>query len=360
MVHPLDNSACCRASCAQSSKHDRSLLLEPKDGEMSMNLRAFRRTRGIALQTELLEDRNLLSTSTSVPLPATSAVSFAGEFYTVSAQAGKASILLQNSEAPGANGLPTASSEQVYLSFGSGTAVPGVDYTPGGQTVIFSAGQSSQTVQLPILPGSSSEGTRTVELELSTAPGAQPFAAAYLDITHNSDTTPPTVIATKAITKGPDVTGFVITFSKDMAPGPVQDVNNYAIGNPHTIHIVRSAQWAITTHTLTLKSAVYDPTNHSVTLRLQKGVRKSPYFMIMDRGSYDLMNQAVQSTEQNNQASQSPLLPPISAITDSAGNPLDSTHSGTPDGSLVALVGVGKAGRKFVASAEGTGSSMKP
>jgi hypothetical protein len=353
MVRPLDNSACCQASFAQCSKSDRPFLSQPKDGEMSTNLRAFRRARGAALQAELLEDRNLLSFGGS--LPTAPAVSFAGEFYTASAQAGKADVLLQNNEVPGVDGSITTSPVQVYLSLGSGTAVPGLDYTPGGQTVNFSAGQSSATVQLPVLAGSSSEGTRTVELELSTAPGSAPFAAAYLDITHNSDTTPPTVVATKAITKGPDVTAFVITFSKDMAPGTVQDVNNYAIGNPHTLHIVISAQWAITTRTLTIKSAVYDPTSHSVTLKLQKGVRKFPYFTIMDRQSFDLMNQAVQSTEQNNQTSQSPLLPPISAITDSTGNPLDSTHSGTPDGSLVALAGVGKVGRKLVKLAEGTG-----
>jgi hypothetical protein len=304
---------------------------------MSMNIRAFRRARGASVQAELLEDRNLLSTGTPLPMPFPSAVSFAGEFYTVSASAGKADILLQNNEIPGVDGSITTSPAQVYLSFGSGTAVPGVDYTPGGQSVNFSAGQSSVTVQVPVLPGSPSEGTRTVELELSAAPGGQPFAAAYLDITHNSDTTPPTVIATKAITRGPDVTGFVITFSKDMTPLPAQDVNNYAIGNPHSLHFVRRAQWVVTTHTLTIKSAVYDPTSHSVTLKLQKGVRKAPYFMIMDRQSYDLMNQAVASTQQNNPASQTPLLPPISAITDSTGNPLDSTHSGTPDGSLVAL-----------------------
>jgi Calx-beta domain len=325
---------------------------------MSLNLRASRRSRGTALQAELLEDRNLLSIG--APLPASSAVSFSAEFYTVSAGAGTASILLQNNEAPGADGSPTASPEQVYLSFGSGTAVPGVDYTPGGQAVSFSAGESSKTVQLPILPGSPSEGTRVVEVELAAAPGSQPFAAAYLDITHNSDTTPPTVIATKAITKGAKITAFVITFSKDMAPGPIQDVNNYAIGNPRTLRYVKSAQWVTTTQVLPLRSAVYDPTSHSVTLALRKGLRTFPYFTIMDRQSFDLLNQAVQMTQQNTQASPSPIIPQISAITDTTGNPLDSTHSGTPDGALLALVGVGKAGRKFLASVNQVASSMKP
>jgi hypothetical protein len=168
------------------------------------------------------------------------------------------------------------------------------------------------------------------------------------------------VIATKAITKGPKITAFVITFSKDMAPGPVQDVNNYAIGNPRKLRYVKSAEWVTTTQVLPLRSAVYDPTRHSVTLTLQKGIRKFPYFTIMDRQSFDLLNQAVQMTQQNTQASPSPLIPQISSITDTTGNPLDSTHSGTPDGALLALVGVGKAGRKFLASVNRVAASMKP
>jgi hypothetical protein len=290
------------------------------------------------------------------------AISFSGEFYTVSAQTGTASITLQNNQFPGPLGSPTTSPEQVYLSFGSGTAVPGVDYTPGGQTVNFSSGQTSATVPLPILPGSPSEGTRVVELDLSATPGSAPFADAFLDITHNSDTTPPTVVASKAITKGHEVTGFVITFSKDMAPGPVQDVNNYAIEDPRSMHIAQSAQWAIATRLLPIQSAVYDPGSHSVTLTLRKGVRKYPYFTIMDRQTLDSLNQAVQMaaqlSQQNRQTSPSGPLPQISSITDTTGNPLDSTHSGTPDGSLYTIVGIGKAGQRFLQSISRSASSL--
>jgi hypothetical protein len=340
---------------------------------MVRNTRASRRARGVALQAERLEDRQLLSTvgslipgvpaspgagaslppqlqSVGTSLPVSSAINFSSEFYTVSAPTGTASITLQNNQFPGPSGSPTTSAEHVYLSFGSGTAIPGVDYTPGGQSVNFSSGQTSATVPLPILPGSPSEGTRVVELDLSTAPGSTPFAAAFLDITHNSDTTPPTVVATKAVTKGPNVTGFVITFSKDMAPGPVQDVNNYAIEDPRSMHVVQSAEWVTATRLLPIKSAVYDSRRHSVTLTLRKGVRKFPEFTIMDRQTYDAMNQAVQMSKQNSPTSPPEMLPQISPITDRTGNPLDSNHSGTPDGSLYTLAGNGKAGRRLVES----------
>jgi hypothetical protein len=341
----------------QEAKQFQGFLSQNKDVEMSLNPRASGRACGTILQAELLEDRQLLSGGAS--LPASAAISFASEFFTASAQAGTASILLQNNLSPGADGLPTASPQQAYLSYGGGTAVPGVDYVPGGQTVSFSAGQSSDTIQLPLLPGSPSEGTRVVELELSTAPGGQPFAAAYLDITHNSDTTPPTVIATKALTKGPEVTAFVITFSKAMAPGPIQNVNDYAIEDPRSIRPIRGAEWSVATRLLPLKSAAYDPTSHSVTLTLQKPTRKYPYFMIMDRQSFDMTNDAVAIAQEKTHSSPSPLLPQISPITDTTGNPLDSTHSGTPDGSLVAIVGVGKAGAKFVASLNQSAASMQ-
>ncbi len=285
-------------------------------------------------------------------------MSFSDEFYTASAQSGTASITLANSEAPGPDGSPTASTEQVYLSFGSGgTAVPGVDYTPGGQTVNFSAGEGTVTVQLQILPGSAAEGTRTVALDLSTAPGAQPFAVAYLDITHNSDTTPPNVVSTKALTKGPDVTGFVITFSKEMAVGPIQDVQNYAIEDPRSIRILPRIQSTIDTHYLPIKSAVYNSATDSVTLNLAKKTRKYAAFMIMDTGTANAFNEADQLAEQyaknpSSAGSEPQLIQQVSPITDSNGNPLDSTHSGTPDGELVAIATIGKAGKKLAAETQ--------
>jgi hypothetical protein len=320
---------------------------------MTTNHRASRCARASALQTELLESRQLL-TSGSLPSVA-NAVSFSEGFYTVSAQSGTASITLDNNELPGLDGSSSSSPEQVYLSFGSsGTAVPGVDYTAGGQTVNFGASEGTLTVQLPILPGSASEGTRTVALDLSTAPGAQPFAVAYLDITHNSDTTPPTVVSTKALTKGPAVTGFVITFSKEMAPGPVQDVENYAIEDPRSIRVLPRIQSMIDTHYLSIKSAVYNSATDSVTLTLAKKTRKYSAFMIMDTATANAFNEADQLAEQYAKnpslaGSEPQLIQQISPITDSNGNPLDSTRSGTPDGELFALATIGKAGKKLAA-----------
>jgi hypothetical protein len=117
---------------------------------------------------------------------------------TVSDQAGFAAITLDNAaDGPIPTTLPPA---QVYLSFGGGTAVPGVDYTPVNQSVSFAAGQGSATVQIPVLPGNPSEGSRIVEIDIAPAAGAQPTSAGFLLITHNANTMPPKVIGTRMIT----------------------------------------------------------------------------------------------------------------------------------------------------------------
>jgi len=277
-------------------------------------------------RAERLESRQLLS------------VYFDSSTYTVSAQAGTVSVTIDNDLGPS----PTPPT-QVVVSLGGGTAVPGVDYTPASQTVSFAANQGKRAVQIPVLPGSPSEGTRVLELELSPAAGSPPTSATFVVITHNSDTTPPTVTATKALTKGPYITGLVITFSKDMAAGPVQDVNNYAIDDPRSLRPVKGAEAVIATRLIKLKSAVYNPSTHSVTLTTAGKVKKFPFFTIMDQWSANELNLVGQKTPPT--AAQ--LLPQLGPFTDTTGNPLDSNGSGTPDGLLAAVVTIGKAGKKF-------------
>jgi len=324
---------------ARSKREYTPAFLSTTDGEMNHNRSMSRRSNRPQFHVEPLEARQLLS------------VDFSTGTYTVSDRAGAASITLLNS--PDGIASTTPPPAQVNLSFGGGTAVPGVDYTPGNQTVSFAAGQGSETVQIPVLPGNPSEGTRVVEIDLSPAPGSQPTSAAFLIITHNADTTPPRVIATKMLTRGPYVTGFVITFSKDMAPGPVQDVSNYAIADPRSVRPVKGLQWTIATRQIALKSAIYNPTAHSVTLKTSGKVRTFPFFSIVDTPLYDVMNIVGQKTPPT--AAQ--LLTKISPITDTTGNPLDGSGSGTADGQLFAIVTAGKPGNKLSKLLNPTSSS---
>jgi hypothetical protein len=158
---------------------------------------------------------------------------------------------------------------------------------------------------------------------------------------HNGDTTPPKVIGTRLITRGPFVKQFVITFSKDMAPGPVQDAGNYSIADPRSVRPVKGMEWTTATRQIALKSAIYNPITHSVTLTPAGKVRKFPFFMILNTAFADAINLVGQPTP----PTPAQLMPKISPITDTTGNPLDSTGSGHPDGILAAIVLQGKAAK---------------
>jgi hypothetical protein len=298
-----------------------------KDGTMSHNRSGSRRNARPRFPAELLEDRQLMS------------VYFDSPVYTVSAQTGMVNITLQNEVGP-APAPPT----QVVLSLGGGTAVPGVDYTPQNLTVNFAADQGSQTIELPVLPGSASEGTRVVELNVAPSAGSPPTAEAFLVITHNSDTTPPTVISSKVLTTGSHVTGFVITFSKGMAPGPVENVNNYAIADPNSLRPAKEAEAVVATRFIALKSAVYNPLTHSVTLTTAGKVKKFPFFSIMDRASANELNLAGQMT----MPTAAQLVMPMGTFADANGNPLSNPGASAGAGYLDAVAVEGKAGKAFL------------
>ena len=287
------------------------------------------RRASFQLQVEPLEGRLVLS------------VGFSTGYYTVSDHAGTATITLSDDGISG-------TADQAVLSVSGGTAVPGVDYTPETKTIHFAAGQTTQTVQVPVIPGNPLEGTRVVDLTLSATAGGPPTAEAYILITHNSDTTPPTVTSAKVLTKGSNVTGFVITFSKDMAPGPVQDVNNYAVANPRSFRVLRGLDYAYYAQTIPLKSATYDPATHSVTLTPAGKVQKALFFQISDPGTFAELSLMGQLLKSKTQPSPSQLLMQPSPITDTTGNPLDALGGGTPNGHFSTIAASGRAANKFV------------
>ncbi len=298
---------------------------------MRNGLKAPRPARKALLEAQQLELRQLMT------------VTFENTIYTASGQAGPATITLQLSAIVGGPEQATVpqGADVAYLSTAGGTAVAGVDYTPVNETVTIQPGQATQTIQIPVLPAPASDGTKVLDLAISSSPGGAPTSEAFLIITHSADTTPPIIVASKALTKGPNITGFVLTFSKAMAPGPVQDVSNYAVVNPHSNHLVKSKQW-LTIATVPLSSAVYDPTTHSVTLTLAHRLKKYPIITISDSQLEQGMN-AVGS----NAPTASQLLPAISPITDSTGNPITGSSDPSSEGHFLVTVGVGKAGKRI-------------
>ncbi len=146
------------------------------------------------------------------------------------------------------------------------------------------------------------------------------------------------------LTKGSHVTGFVITFSKDMAPGPLQDVNNYAIADPNSLRAAKGGAAVVATRFIKLKSAVYNPITHSVTLLTAGKVKKFPFFSIMDKASSNELNLAGQKT----MPTAAQLVMPAGPFADTNGNPLSTSGTGPGAGYLDAFAVEGKAGNKFL------------
>jgi hypothetical protein len=65
----------------------------------------------------------------------------------------------------------------------NGTAVAGVDYYPTNSTVTFNAGDSNETVQVPIINNGIPEGNRTVTMQLANAVGALVYAPSNATLT---------------------------------------------------------------------------------------------------------------------------------------------------------------------------------
>ena len=143
------------------------------------------------------------------------------------------------------------------------------------------------------------------------------------------------------LTKGPNITGFVLTFSKDMAPGPVQDVSNYSVVNPRGYRRVKGKDW-VTSATVPLSSAVYDSTTHSVTLRLAHRIKKYPLITITDAP----LEEETNAVGENPATATAPLAA-ISPITDTTGNPIAGPSDSLSEGHFFVTVGVTKFGKKI-------------
>ena len=101
-----------------------------------------------------------------------SAVSFSSVNYSVPKDtangAGMINVVRQGSTVGGCT--------VVFSTTTNGTAVAGVDYYPTNVTVTFAAGDSSKTVQVPVINNAIPEGNRTVTMQLAGATGTAVYA----------------------------------------------------------------------------------------------------------------------------------------------------------------------------------------
>jgi hypothetical protein len=273
------------------------------------------RTGQARFRVESLEERKLLT------------VGFSDTVIVARDTVGSAIVTLNRSE-------PTAAplaAEDVVLNVGGGTAVAGVDYVATTQTVKFATGETSKDVTIPLLKTGPSGGTRVLEFRLTPAPVSGMNPTSTLVIEHGSDTTPPKVLSAKILSKRGYVTGIAVTFSKDMAAGPVSDTSNYVVEDFRSVKRIKGGS-LLAPH-LAIKSANYDPATHVVTLVPAQRLKSAAVLPVMSPAMATIMD-ALTTQKQIDPAT---IRTDLSKITDVAGNPLDSSGTGTPDGTLTAF-----------------------
>ncbi len=276
---------------------------------------------GPRLEAESLESRTLMS------------VMFQKPTYLVSDTAGAAQVTLVRYTGFG--------SEKVEFSTSDSTAIAGVDYLPVQQSVVFQDGETSKQVTIPVMHNATQPGEHSVNLTITnpapapTVPGMPTDPLAYtvpgfvgstaiLSIVNRTDLTPPTITSSQFLTQGRKITGIKLTFSEPMDPATVQDVSNYDVRDMGA-RPIRTSRWTppVDPGPVPIKSATYDTATNSVTLTPADHVRLSP------RG-VTITNPA----ELNGPYS----MPTASRITDAAGNRIDGSGSGMPDGYFYATV----------------------
>ncbi|MBX6315077.1 MAG: hypothetical protein IRY99_19505 [Isosphaeraceae bacterium] len=319
------------------------------DRERARRARDRNRSRSARLGLEPLEARELLTIvlgSNSVQI--------------VSDQVGSITISVDRVLPPGATKFE--GKESATVATVGGTAVPGVDYEPVRETITFEGQERHKMVTIPILPDFQNTTGRSILVAIDDAPypsnmpdpsgpavvpafvrGTGDFNPtvhqndpknAIIHVVHRTDLTPPTVKEAHLITRGNKVTGFVLTFSKDMAPGPVEDVRNYVVREDISTWQPRWArglprpdftgQNPPPATPVPLKSAEYNPKTRSVTLTPVTPVKVSPYYWVENP----------QILQPNGTVQPSPL-------TDTAGNYLDDGLGGPdPEGRLIARFSV--------------------
>jgi len=194
--------------------------------------------------------------------------------YQVNAAAGSVSITVLRPN-PG----PAAS---VNFSTGAGTAVPGVEYTPVSGTLFFAQGQTSQNFTIPIIDNQSVKVDETVELFLSSPTGGATLGApstATLTIQPDLlDRTGPTVLSIRFITHaGGVITKLVVAFDKPLNPTTAVNLVNYgySVRTAGRDHIFGTGDDLI----IPIIAAVYDSSNWTVTLTLERGIHPPTPFL---------------------------------------------------------------------------------
>jgi uncharacterized repeat protein (TIGR01451 family) len=189
-----------------------------------------------------------------------------------------------------------------------GNATPGVDYVPFTQTLVFGQGVISQTVNLRVLPDPNDRVNELVHLQLSAPTngaslGPVPTAIATI-VNTDPNIVGPAVTSLRLIGPATAITSLDFTFNKPLNPLSAINTNNYHIFAPGNVPVP-------------VASAVYDPTTLSVFVTPAVPLKANVSYLAVANGTTP------------------------GAISDLAGNPLNSIFNVAPGVNFVSPVARG-------------------
>ena len=176
-------------------------------------------------------------------------------------------------------GYQGAASVQVATSGGS--AVPGVNYSPVNQTLNFAAGQTSQTVTIPILNAGKLSSNPTVGIVLNNPSGGQSTASVQI---LNAGQSSSSLVSVEDVTvvrnKKHQVTGIVVAFTGGLNAADAQNIAEYTV-----IEAGRKNSFTGKgAKALKLAAAAYNGSNDTVTITPRKKfvITKKPVEVTID------------------------------------------------------------------------------
>ncbi len=206
----------------------------------------------------------------------------------------------------------------VRVATQGGDALPGVQYLPLDQTLVFAAGETSKTIVIRVLDDGVSEGDRSVYLVLrDPATGAVlgTNATVPLFIRNTDMPAPVTLTAVRTVTDPHKrVTRLVVNFSGAVDPVSATRIATYRMATAGRGGSF-DAKKGVTL--LKLRSAAYDAVNHAVTLTLAKALKITKVVQLRINGAAP------------------------SGLFDSFGRLIDGDRDSRPGGNAVALLAKG-------------------
>jgi hypothetical protein len=174
----------------------------------------------------------------------------------------------------------------VSASLAPSASKTGAAFQPFNESVTFPAGVKTESVSIPIQLGANAPDSVPINISVTTskASAGVSISRQTVYLVSGPQALPPSITSAQLIVEGNHVTGVSLSFSKPMAAATVGNVHNYAFG---TFRAVTYYDWFGLAHSkeptfmpIALKSAEYDPTTDTVTLKTKKPLSSSMPFGI--------------------------------------------------------------------------------